>query len=385
MINSLLRLQRVDPGFITKGVLSMRILLPSRSYPDNRATAIVDFFKRLDERVRPIPGVQMAGYATNLPLTNFGWMRYTTIEGRPIPNTPEETPTVHYRQISAHYFETLGIRLLKGRALNERDTRDTESVAVVNESFVKRFYPNEDPIGKRFYFPEPEESAHSQPRLTRWTVVGVSRDIKHDGLGSEPKPEVFSLHEQSLAKPDDGPYHRMFFVVRAAGDPNALAAAVRHEVQALDKDLPVAEVITMDRLLGDSLRQQRLITLLLFIFSIIALTLAAVGVYSVMSYSATQRTHEIGIRMALGAQRIDVLKLMVGQGMRLAFVGIVIGLLGSIALTRFIETLLFEVRASDPLTYALIASLIVVVSMLACYLPARRTSKVDPLVALKYE
>ena len=176
-------------------------------------------------------------------------MRYITIEGHPIPKALEETPVVHYRQISAHYFETLGIRLLKGRALNERDTRDTESVAVVNESFVKRFYPNEDPIGKRFYFPEPEEL--SQTRLTKWTVVGVSRDIKHYGLGSEPKPEIFSLHEQSLAKPDDGPHPNMFFVVRATSDPTALAAAVRREVRALDKELPVAEVITMDRLLGD--------------------------------------------------------------------------------------------------------------------------------------
>jgi putative ABC transport system permease protein len=379
MINSLLRLQRVDPGFITKGVLSMRISLPSRSYPDNRATAIVDFFKRLDERVRAIPGVQMAGYATNLPLTRFGWMRLTTIEGRPIPKTPEETPAVHYRQISAHYFETLGIRLLKGRALNERDTRDTEPVAVVNESFARSFYPNEEPIGKRFYLELP------QPRRTPWTIVGVSHDIKHQGLVSEPNPEIFSLHEQSLAKPDDGPENRMFFVVRATGDPTALAAAVRREVQALDKDLPVAEVITMDRLLGDSLLRQRLITLSLFIFSVIALMLAAAGIYSVISYSATQRTHEIGIRMALGAQRIDVLKLMVGQGMRLALIGIVIGLAGSVALTRFIETLLFGVRTSDPLTYALIVSLIVIVSTLACYLPARRASKVDPLVALKYE
>jgi putative ABC transport system permease protein len=385
MINSLLRLQRVDPGFRTNDVLSMRISLPPRSYPDNRATAIVDFFKRLDERVRAIPGVQMAGYTTGLPLTSAGWVRYITVEGHPAPRAIDETPHVHYRQISAHYFETLGIRLLKGRALNERDTRDTESVAVVNESFVRRFYPNEDPIGKRLYFPESEESAPSQPRLTRWTVVGVSRDIKHYGLGGEPKPEIFSLHEQSLAKQDDGPYHSMFFVVRAAIDPNALAAAVRREVQALDKDLPVAEVITMDRLLGDSLLRQRLITLLLFIFSIFALTLAAVGVYSVMSYSATQRTHEIGIRMALGAQRIDALKLIIGQGMKLSLIGIVIGLASSIALTRFIETLLFEVKASDPLTYALIVSLIVIVSTLACYLPARRASKVDPLVALKYE
>jgi putative ABC transport system permease protein len=248
---------------------------------------------------------------------------------------------------------------------------------VVNESFARSFYPNEEPIGKRFYLELP------QPRRTPWTIVGVSHDIKHQGLVSEPNPEIFSLHEQSLAKPDDGPENRMFFVVRATGDPTALAAAVRREVHALDKDLPVAKVITMDRLLGDSLLRQRLITLLLFIFSIIALMLAAAGVYSVISYSATQRAHEIGIRMALGAQRIDVLKLMVGQGMRLAFIGIVIGLMSSIALTRFIETLLFEVRASDPLTYALIALLIVVVSMVACYLPAWRATKVDPMVALR--
>jgi len=385
MINSLLRLQRVDPGFRTNQVLSMRISPPPSRYPENRATAIVDFYKRLEERVRAIPGVQMAGYTTSLPLIGFGWMQYITIEGHPIPRAIEETPLVHYRQISAHYFETLGIRLLKGRALNERDTRDTEPVAVVNESFVRLFYPNEAPISKRFYLGHPEELSPSQRRPTRWTIVGVSRDIKHQGLDSEPRPEIFSLHEQSLSKPDDGPYPNMFFVVRAASDPTALAAAVRREVRELDKDLPVAEVITMDRLLGNSLLRQRLITLLLFIFSIIALMLAAVGIYSVISYSVTQRTHEIGIRMALGAQRIDTLKLIVGQGMRLAFIGAVIGLLGSIVLTRFIETLLFEVKASDPLTYALIVLLIVFVSMLACYLPARRASKVDPLVALKYE
>jgi putative ABC transport system permease protein len=385
MINSLLRLQRVDPGFRTKQILSMRISLPSSRYPENRPTAIVDFFKRLEERVRAIPGVQMASYTTSLPLIGFGWVQYITVEGYPLPRTPEETPLTHYRQISSHYFETLGIRLLKGRALNERDTRDTEPVAVVNESFVRLFYPNEDPIGKRFYLGQPVELSSPQRQPTRWTIVGVSRDIKHQGLGSEPKPEVFSLHEQSLSKPDDGPFPNMFFVVRAASDPTALAAAVRREVRELDKDLPVAEVITMDRLLGNSLLRQRLITLLLSIFSIIALLLAAVGIYSVISYSVTNRTHEIGIRMALGARRIDVLQLIAGQGMRLAFIGIVIGLLGSIILTRFIETWLFEVKASDPLTYVLIVLLIVFVSMLACYLPARRASKVDPLVALKCE
>src|SRR5262245_1991416 len=179
MINSLLRLQRVDPGFKTDHVLSMRISLPPRWYPNDRLTARVDFFNRLDERVRAIPGVQMAGYTTNLPLTSAGWVRYLTVEGHPIPKVLEETPLVHYRQISAHYFETLGIRLLKGRALNERDTRGTEPVAVVNESFVKLFYPNENPIGRRFYLGQPEELTPSHPPFTRWTIVGVSRDIKH--------------------------------------------------------------------------------------------------------------------------------------------------------------------------------------------------------------
>ncbi|MBO0725003.1 MAG: ABC transporter permease [Blastocatellia bacterium] len=382
MINSLLRLRRVDPGFRTNHILSMRITLPPRLYPGNRATAIVDFFKELEERVRMIPGVELAGYTTNLPLTRFGWMRCLIIEGHPLPRALAETPLVDYRQISPHYFETLGIQMMKGRAINEGDTRNTQPVAVVNESFARQFFPNEEPIGKQFSMVEPETLSK---RLTRWTIVGVAKDIKHEGLISEAKPELFSLLEQSLAKADDGPESRMFFVVRAANDPTTLAASVRREVQSLDKEIPVEQIATMDRLLADSLLQQRLIAILLFIFSLIALTLAAAGVYSVMSYSMSQRIHEIGIRMALGAQRLDALKLIIGQGMRLASIGIVIGLMGSLALTRFIKTLLFEVKASDPLTYASIALLIVVVSMLACYLPARRASKVDPLVALKYE
>ncbi len=384
MINSLLRLQGVDPGYRTDHILSTRISLPPMWYPPDRGTKIADFFKQLDERVRAIPGVQTAGYTSCLPLTRRGWVQYITLEGR-IHKTLEETPMIHYRQISPRYFETLGIRLLKGRALDERDTRNTEPVAVVNESFVKLYYPDEDPIGKRFYGGEPEDLTPPHAPFTRWTIVGVSRDIKHEGLGSEARPEIFTLQEQSLAKRDVGPDQEMFFVVRATGDPAALAAAVRSEVQALDKDLPVTEVVTMDRLRGDSLRERRLITLLLFIFSIIALALASAGVYGVMSYSVTQRAHEIGIRMALGAQRIDTLKLIVGQGMKLAFIGVIIGLLGSAVLTRFIETLLFGVKAGDPLTYASIVSLIVFVSALACYLPAQRAMKVDPMIVLKRE
>jgi putative ABC transport system permease protein len=379
MINSLLRLQRIDPGFKTDHLLSMRISLPPRLYPDSRATAIVDFFKQLEERVRAIPGVELAGYTTNLPLTRFGWMRYFHLEGRPLPKAPAEKPTVDYRQISAHYFDVLGIRMLKGRAFNEGDTRNTQPVVVINESFARQYYPNEEAIGKQLSLED------SSQRLTRWTVVGVAKDIKHEGLSSKAKPELFSLLEQSLAKTDDGPEGRMFFIVRAAGDPTALATAVRREVQALDKEIPVEQVATMDRLLADSLLGQRLIAMLLFIFSLTALLLAAAGVYSVMSYSASQRTHEIGIRMALGARKIDALKLIIGQGMRLASIGIIIGLAGSLALTRFIKTLLFEVKASDPLTYASIALLIVAVSTLACYLPARRAAEVDPLAALKYE
>jgi putative ABC transport system permease protein len=269
--------------------------------------------------------------------------------------------------------------MLKGRAFNEGDTRNTQPVVVINESFARQYYPNEEAIGKQLSLED------SSQRLTRWTVVGVAKDIKHEGLSSKAKPELFSLLEQSLAKTDDGPEGRMFFIVRAAGDPTALATAVRREVQALDKEIPVEQVATMDRLLADSLLGQRLIAMLLFIFSLTALLLAAAGVYSVMSYSASQRTHEIGIRMALGARKIDALKLIIGQGMRLASIGIIIGLAGSLALTRFIKTLLFEVKASDPLTYASIALLIVAVSTLACYLPARRAAEVDPLAALKYE
>ncbi|MBO0722860.1 MAG: ABC transporter permease, partial [Blastocatellia bacterium] len=384
MISSLLRLERVDPGFRTRNILTMWIWLPERLYPPDRRTAIVDFFKRLDERVRAIPGVEMSGYTTNLPLANFVWMQYVNIVGHPLPRTLQETPMVDCRQISPGYFDTLGIRLLKGRGLNQRDTRDTQPVAVVNESFVRSFFPDEEPLGKRFYFGYPEELDTPHPPFTRWTIVGVVRDLKQQGLSSDAKPEIFHLHEQGLVK-DAGPTEKMFIVIRSANDPTSLANAVRREVQALDKEVPLFDVNTMERLLDNSLLRKRLITSVLSIFSIIALLLAAAGIYSVISYSVTQRTREIGIRMALGAQRIDALKLIIGQGMRLAFIGIVIGLLVSIALTRFIESLLFEVKASDPLTYALIVLLIATVSTLACYLPARRAANIDPLVALKYE
>jgi putative ABC transport system permease protein len=395
MINSLLRLLHVDPGFRTDNVLTMQISLPQDKYPNDRPDLRLGFYRRLLDSVASLPGVESAGLTSALPLTNSGWSKLFSIEGRRAPRSLEEVPVMQFRKISGDYFNTLAIPLTKGRNLNRDDTRDALPVAVINESLARLYFPNEDPIGKRVWLGPPEELIPSDwipPgmdvkgfRFTRWTIVGVVKDVLHKGLNQQSQPEIYMPNEQN----DDNkiPYasREMYLTVRTATDPLSLTSAVRRQVFEIDKEQPVADVATMGQLLASSLSQSRLSALLLAIFGAVALTLAAVGVYGVMSYAVTERVREIGVRMALGATRHDVLWMVVGRGMALAGAGVLIGLGGALALTRLMKTLLFGVSATDPLTFAVITLLLTAVALLAALLPARRATKVDPMVALKCE
>src|SRR5262245_48766483 len=388
MINSLLRLQRVELGYETENILTMEIALPRAKYPDNQREQAAGFYRQLVERVKALPGVQNAGVTSALPLAGGGWGKLFTREDRPAPKAMNEIPVTQYRQVSADYFDTLGIRLEKGRYLSEHDGPNGLPVAVINETAARRFWPGEDPMGKVFKLGPPEEMVPAgimSPgyRFIRWTVVGVLKDVKHQGLGQPSNPEIYTLPQQSLS--NDGATRTMYLAVRAAGDPTALTSAIRSQAQELDKEQPIAEVATMEERRAESLLRARFNTLLLTIFAAVALALAVVGVYGVISYSVAERTREIGIRVALGAQRRDVLGLIVKRGMALVLAGAMTGLGGAIAVTRLMAGLLYEVGATDPLTFSAVAGVLAVAGLLACYLPARRATKVDPIVALRVE
>jgi putative ABC transport system permease protein len=386
MINSLLRLQRVDLGYETKNILTMQLALPAAKYPDSQREQTVAFYRQLVERVKALPGVQNAGVTTALPLAVSGWGKLFTREDQPAPKSTNDIPVTQYRQVSADYFDTLGMRIVNGRALNERDAPNGLPVAVINETAANRFWPGENPIGKVFKLGPPEEMVPAgilPPgyRFIRWTVVGVLKDVKHQGLSQPSDPEIYTLPQQSLT--NDGATRTMYLAVRAANDPATLAAAIRRQTQELDKEQPIADIATMEERRADSLLRARFNTLLLGIFAVVALVLAVVGVYGVMSYSVEERTREIGIRVALGAQRRDVLGLVVKRGMALVLGGALLGLGGAIAVTRLMTGLLYEVSATDPFTFTAVAGVLAAAALLACYLPARRATKVDPIVALR--
>ncbi|HEX6045964.1 MAG TPA: ABC transporter permease [Pyrinomonadaceae bacterium] len=370
LINSFLRLRNVDPGFRADNLLTMRVVLPETKYSEFQPRSA--FYTDLVRRVESLPGVKSAAVTTNLPLYRQGNSIGITIEGQP-PPPPGKENIVVTRIVSPRYFETMSIPLLSGRGFTAQDTTTTPRAVVISETMARRYWPGEDPIGKRI-------GTGRIQRPEDWTqVIGVVKDVRQFELAVDARPQMYLPHTQRGFFPSDD------LVVKTDIDPASMASTVRNAVWEIDKDQPVSNIRTMEEILLDSIARQRFSMLLLAIFAAVALALAAVGIYGVMSYSVAQRTHEIGIRMALGAQTGAVLKLAVGYGLKLVIAGVVIGLIAAFALTRVMATLLYGVTATDPATFTLISLLLIFVAALASYIPARRATKVDPIIALRYE
>jgi putative ABC transport system permease protein len=365
LIKSFLRLQEIRPGFNAHNVLVATLALP---YPKYQYEQFEEFFRQLKERLEAAPGVKAAGGSINLPLNASGYAigRGFIPEDRPL--TVDENRDAMFSSITGDYFRALQIPLLAGRTFELRDNADAPKVVIINETIAKRHFGSPAAaIGKRLSIWRDEKFMRE--------IVGVVADTKTGSLTGEGGAQIYVPNAQ-------GRWNLMGLVIRTAGDPAAFATTLRHEVQALDKDQPIYNVRTMDDVVANSLGTRRVSMQLFTVFAIAALLLAAVGIYGVMAYSVTQRTQEIGIRMALGAQRSDVLRLVVRQGMILAAIGVVAGLIGAFGLTRVMASLLFNVRPDDPTTYLAISFLLIVVAFLACYLPARRAAKLDPVIAL---
>jgi predicted permease len=366
MIKSFARLQQMSLGFNPENVLAVSLTLSQSSYPEAREQAA--FFQETLDRLQSLPGVKSAGATTALPLTLELSGSDFRIEGHPEPEAGKEM-LIHTRSASPGYFGTLGISLIKGRDFSDRDTSDAPKTAIINNELARTYFSNEDPLGKRITFDDGQS----------WiSIVGVIGDVKQLGLDSSAKPEVYFPYLQ-VSDPS------MSLVVRTTSDPLSLVAAVKNQIQTIDKDLPIDQAKTMQQLLAESVSGRRFNMLLLSVFALVALVLAVVGIYGVMSYTVTQRTHEIGIRVAIGAQSRDVFRMVIGQGMILAMIGVAFGLVGAFGLTRLMTTMLFGVEPTDPATFVSIAVLLTIVALVACCIPGRRATKVDPLVALRYE
>jgi putative ABC transport system permease protein len=367
MIKSFWLLQKVDPGFNPHNALTVEVELPSKKY---KAEQQVAFFKQLLERVTALPGVQAAGGGNVIPLSDNDFVLAFEIDGRP-PLPPGASQSTNFYSVSADYFKAMGIPLLRGRLLSANDVAGSPHVAVINETMAKKIFPEEDPIGKRMAF--------GRQKDTDWyEIVGVVGDVKHYSLDQATTMQTYEPYTQQT-------FSYMTLVVRTAGDPTTLSSAIRGEVLKLDKEQPVSSIRTLEQNFAASLAQQQFAMVLLGVFAAVALVLAAVGIYGVLSYAVTQRTHEIGIRMALGAGRRDVLKLVVGKGMLLTLIGVAAGIVAAFGLTRLMSGLLFGVTATDSATFVGVGIGLLVVALLACLIPARRATKVDPLIALRYE
>src|SRR3954465_4343207 len=374
LIKSFLRLQEVRPGFNAHNVLTAHLSLEGPKYKKDRQ--YVEFFRQLKERLEAEPGVQAVGGSVNLPLevTGYAIGRGFIPEGRPL--TVEEAKDAMFSTITGDYFRALQIPLLSGRTFDPRDNADGLKVVIINETTAKRYFGSPSAaVGKRLSVWAAFRGHRSDEKFMR-EIVGVVGDTKTGSLTGEGGAQIYVPHAQ------DAHWNFMGLVIRTTGDPAAFATTLRREVQALDKDQPVYSVRTMDDVVANSLGTRRVSMQLFAVFAVAALLLAAIGIYGVMAYSVAQRTQEIGIRMALGAQRNDVLGLVVRQGMTLAAVGVVAGLAGAFALTRVLASLLFHVRPDDPTPYLAISFLLIAVAFLACYLPARRAAKLDPVIAL---
>ena len=377
MIKSFIRLQSVSPGFETENALTMRLSLPRSKYREfNQQSA---FFQELMTRIESQPGVRSVGAINVLPLSGGTADRSFRIEGRTsAPGDPG--PDEELRFISPGYFTAIGIPLLKGRDFTHRDSSDAPRVTVVNKALAERYWPGEEALGKRIAY-----SGFGEGKPKWCEIVGIVGNIRHRGPDLPEKPEVYVPYLQPLfgaATSNVGP---MYLVVRTASEPASLTAAVRGEIASMDKDQPVSNIKTMSQRLDDSVAHRRFNMLLLGIFAGVAVVLAAVGIYGVMSYTVTQRTHELGIRMALGARTSNVLQLIMGQGLVLAGIGVLLGIATAFGLTRLMSTLLYEVSPTDSITFAVVSLVLTGVAMGACFMPAWRATKVDPITALRHE
>ena len=370
LAKSFLRLQSVNAGFTPDHLLTATLELPRAKYEDDAQKS--QFFRQVVERASGLPGVEAAGAISHLPLSGKEELDGFSIEGRTDPIEASQIQTADFRVITPDYFSAMRIPLLKGRFFNQQDRASTTYSAIIDESFARRFFPGEDPLGKRI------DEDGSRSRRGFAVIVGVVGGVKHTDVKAEARPTMYVPAEQS-------PWETMTLVVRSSGNPTTLAAALREEVSAVDKDQPLSEIGTMEQLFGKAVAPQRFNLMLVSLFAALALALSSVGVYGVIAYSVTQRAQEMGVRLALGANSRDILRLIIGQAMRVSLFGVGLGLLAAVALTRVMTSLLFEVSATDPVVFAGLAVVLIAVTLVASYIPARRATKVDPLVALRYE
>jgi putative ABC transport system permease protein len=370
LIKSLWRLQNVDSGLQPENVLTFNVAVPETRYDADKQA---QFFTDLKARLDSSPGVQSASSILPLPLSGDRFSISFQIEGREVAKKDE--PAADVFMAGVDYFKTMGIPLIKGREFNQRDQHHSTPVVIISQEFARQFFPNEDPLGKRM---KPGISTYDNEKSPYREIVGVVGDLRSRALNTEPKPAYYVAQTQV-------PFSQMTVVVKTKSDPRALISGFTKDVGAMDRDLPVFAVKTMPEYLAASVAAPRFNTTLLTIFAAVALVLTLVGLYGVMSYSVAQRTNEIGIRLALGAQSRDVLLMIVRQGSLLILLGLTIGLFGAYALTRLISSLLFGVTAKDPFTFGAAAALLGLVALLACYIPAWRATKVDPIDALRCE
>jgi len=371
LVRSFASLQAVERGFNPDNVLAVRVHLPLSKYQGREAK----FFDELLSRLKGLPQAQAAGAGSLSAFPLRGGRQTTTfgLEGQPVPRREEEKERVSWRQITADYFRALGIPLRAGRFFSAQDQPRSLQVAIVNESLARRYFPGQNPVGRNIWIDD-------ELKLPL-TVVGVVGDAKFEGLDNPDYPAVYTSHLQEVYMV----WSSMWLAVRTEGDPLSLVGAVREQVKALDKDLPLSMITTLERVVGDSLSERRFNLFLLGALALVALTLASVGIYGVMAQSVSNRTREIGVRMALGAQPRDILRLVLRHGLALALSGVAAGLMISFAVTRLMSGLLYGVPATDPPTFGAIAVLLTLVALLACYTPARRATKIDPLAALRCE